>query len=93
MTQAAELKMSRSDGKARQNNVPRVRQGHGGHDISQPTTILAARMLMGVDVAIKALALACEFDLINFAALGKQLKITVDRAQADTRQALAHYSI
>ena len=55
----------------------------------QPPAFLAVCMLMGEDVAVKAL-FACVFELADCSLPGKQFKVAVDRAQADAGQPLPH---
>ena len=93
ITQAVELKTGRSDGKAGQSYMARVRHRHGAHDVRNPAAFLAVHMLMLAGVAVKALAVAGGFDFADFTLFGKQIKVAVYSAQADARQALTHDSI
>jgi len=73
--------------------MARVRHRHGDRDVGHPAAFLATHMLMGLGDTVETLAGTGGFDFKNFALFGKQIKIAVYRAQADARQALAHYVI
>jgi hypothetical protein len=93
MTHTVELKVNRTDGKARQVNMPGVGRRHRGYNINHFAAFLAVRVLMWQQVAFKAPNFTSILNPGNFTLFSKQIKIAVERAQADTRQALAHYGV
>ncbi len=63
------------------------------HHIANAPALNAAHMLVTRDIAVKPLGRSGSLKTANFTAIGQKVQITVNSAEADSGQALAHDTV